>query len=342
MNNNESINVKEARYCLLCGDEGEILYKGQRDRLFGAPGIWSLMQCPKCQLAWLNPQPTADDIGKLYVNYFTHTKPNTDRNRNGGLRKAVKASILQSRYGYRMDGSNRALGSFLSCMGLLREIAGGSVRWLESHEGGRLLDIGCGNGAYIDQMRQLGWDVAGIEPDEEAASIAMRSGLDVFRGSLEDAKFPAEQFDAVTMNHVIEHVAYPVKLLKECRRVLKPGGRLVVVTPNIKSLGRRLFDDAWLHWGPPRHLHLFSPSALRACAEFAGLEVSELRTTARGAPWIWGPSSLIRRDGVLLRGSPKERSLWMRIQGLGFMAWEHGLFGPREAGEEIVMVVGRK
>ncbi len=62
-------NIKEARYCLLCGDEGEILYKGQRDRLFGVPGIWTLMQCPGCQLVWLNPQPTPDDIGKLYEGF---------------------------------------------------------------------------------------------------------------------------------------------------------------------------------------------------------------------------------------------------------------------------------
>ena len=212
------------------------------------------------------------------------------------------------------------------------------MRWLEAHEGGRLLDIGCGNGVYINQMRQLGWDVAGIEPDEEAASMAMKSGLNVFRGSLEDAKFSAEHFDAITMNHVIEHVTNPVKLLKECYGVLKPGGRLVVVTPNIKSLGRRLFNDAWLHWDPPRHLHLFSPNALRACAELAGLEVFELCTTAKSAPWLWAASSLIRRDGVLPGGSPKEIGLWIKIQGLGFLVREHGLFGPLDAGEEIVMI----
>jgi len=341
VNDNESINVKEARYCLLCGDEGEILYKDQRDRLFGAPGIWSLMQCTGCQLVWLNPQPTTDSIGKLYANYFTHTAPKTDRNRNGGLRKVVKASILQSRYGYRMDGSSKALGSFLSCIGPLREIVGSSVRWLEASEKGRLLDVGCGNGAYIDHMRWLGWNVVGVEPDEEAASIAMKSGLDVFRGSLEDAKFPAKHFDVVTMNHVIEHVANPVGLLKECRRVLKPGGKLVVSTPNVKSLGRYLFDDAWLAWDPPRHLQLFSPGALRTCAESAGLEVFELRTTAKSASSMWAASSSIRRDGELPGCSLKGTSLWMRIKGLGFLAWEHGLFGPREAGEEIVMVAGR-
>jgi len=184
--------------------------------------------------------------------------------------------------------------------------------------------------------------VAGIEPDWEAVTVAHdKFGLEVVQGSLEEARFPDGHFDAITMNHVIEHVPNPIQVLEECRRVLKPGGKLVVVTPNIKSLGQRVFDDAWLHWDPPRHQHLFSPHALRACSNLAGLDVQILRTTAGGAPWMWAASSLIRRNGVLPGGSPNEISLWMRMQGLAFLAREHGLRGPGEAGEEIVMVAGR-
>jgi len=128
-----------------------------RDRLFGAPGIWSLMQCPRCQLVWLNPQPVLDDIGKLYANYFTHHTLSNNSNRFGKLRKVVKASILQSSYGYKTNGSNKVMGSVLSCIGPLREIVGGTVRWLEACEKGRLLDVGCGNGSFLNQMRQLGW-----------------------------------------------------------------------------------------------------------------------------------------------------------------------------------------
>lgn len=71
-----------------------------------------------------------DDIGKLYANYFTHQTPNNNQNRDGP-RKAVKTSILQSEYGYHMNGSNRMIGSFLSYIGPLREIVGGNVPWLE-------------------------------------------------------------------------------------------------------------------------------------------------------------------------------------------------------------------
>ena len=233
------------------------------------------------------------------------------------------------------------MGSALSCIGPLKAIVVGSVRWLEAREGGRLLDVGCGNGVFLDVMRQLGWEVTGVDPDGAAVTVARQKlGLQVFEGSLEEAGLPGGHFDAITMNHVIEHVPDPIGTLRECHRVLRPGGRLVVATPNISSLGRRLFDDAWVLWDPPRHLHLFSQSALRACAELAGLEISELRTTARGAPYTHAASGLIRRDGAIPGGSPERRGASLWLQGLGFLAREHGLFGPGEAGEEIVMVAG--
>ncbi|OPY57223.1 MAG: hypothetical protein A4E49_00091 [Methanosaeta sp. PtaU1.Bin112] len=342
MNNNEGIHVKEARHCLLCGDEGDILYSGLRDRLFDAPGIWSLMQCPKCQLVWLNPRPAADDIGKLYANYFTHEIPN-NQNRNGGLRRVVKASILQSSYGYRIDGANRVMGSALSYVGPLKAIVCSSVRWLEAHEGGRLLDVGCGNGRFLDQMRQLGWEVTGVEPDGAAVSVAREKlGLQVFEGSLEEARLPGSHFDAITMNHVIEHVPDPIGTLRECHRVLRPGGKLVVSTPNIRSMGFQVFGEYWRGLEVPRHLHLFCPQSLRIAAEHAGLRVMELRTTARSARWMYASSSCIRRDGTLPGGSSERTEALLRLQGLGFLAQEHGLRGPREAGEEIVMVAGRR
>lgn len=339
---NEGVHVIEARYCLLCGEQGTLLHAHQRDRLFGVPGKWGLMRCPRCQLVWLNPQPTPDDAGKLYANYFTHQTPDYDPNRQGGLRKAVKASILQSSYGYKIDGSKKVMGSVLSCIGPLREIVGSIVRGLEFSENGRLLDVGCGNGRFLDQMRQLGWEVAGIEPDGEAVSIAREKfGLDVFQGSLEDAMFADEHFDAITINHVIEHVRDPIVLLKECRRVLKPGGKLVAVTPNMKSLGHRAFGEYWRGLEIPRHRYLFTTQALGACANSAGLDIQDLRTTARSAPWMWATSSLIRRDGALPGSLAGKFGALLRLQCLAFLALEYGLSGRWEAGEELVLEATR-
>lgn len=206
----------------------------------------------------------------------------------------------------------------------------GSVRWLEYVDKGCLLDVGCGNGWFLDRMRQLGWEVMGVQHDGDAVSVAKeRFGLEVFQGSLEEARFPDGCFDTVTMNHVIEHVIDPVRLLKECRRVMKTGGKLVVATPNIKSLGCRVFDEHWRGLEVPRHLHLFSPQSLRACAEHASLEIRVMRTSARSASWMFAASSSIRRYGLLRGGPPGDCCRGCR----GWPSWlrSTGLRGPGEA-----------
>lgn len=336
---NEGVQVHKAQTCLFCREEGTVLYELLRDRLFGAPGTWSLMRCPKCELVWLTPRPLRDDIGQLYAKYFTHETPTDSKRALANLRKLVKDSILKSRFGYSVDGANSVLGRMLSWLGFLKDIIGGSVRYLKSSDGKYLLDVGCGNGQFLVKMRELGWEVMGVEPDAEAVGIAREKfGIEVFQGPLKEARLPDNSFDAITMNHVIEHVPDPIGLLRECRRVLKPGGRLVVITPNIKSLGRCVFSEYWRGWEVPRHLFLFSPGALRVCAERARLIVQELRSTAKGARWMWTASWLIKRDDMLPSGSPQKQNLWLRLEGLAFQVLEHGLSQIKDAAEELILI----
>jgi len=332
----KSIHMQDVKTCLLCGNEGVPLYQGVQDRLFGVPGTWSLMCCPKCRLAWLNPRPLPEDIGKLYVEYHTHQAEEVLEPLD--LRKIIKASILQTRFGYLPDGASRLLGRVLAWIGPLQEIAGGSVMWLKAGERGRLLDVGCGNGRFLAQMRELGWEVVGTEPDPEAVRIAKeRFGLEVFQGTLEETRFPEDSFDVITMNHVIEHVPNPIELLAKCRQILKPGGKLVVTTPNIKSLGQQVFGEYWRGWEVPRHLFLFSLKSLQTCAERVGLRVKKLWTTSRGARWIWATSRSIQCKGKLHQDSLQRMSLLLRLEGLAFWTVEYLLSRTRDVGEELVL-----
>jgi SAM-dependent methyltransferase len=204
---------------------------------------------------------------------------------------------------------------------------------------GRLLDVGCGNGQFLVKMRKLGWEVTGIEPDRQAVKIAREQfDLNIHKGTLEEGKFPGDIFDAVTIVHVIEHVWDPTSTLQECHRILKPSSRLVIITPNIESLGHRLFRKAWRGLEVPRHLYLFSPRTLRVCAERAGLQVLKLWTTARSARWMWAASRLIYQEGILPGGSPQRQSLWLRLEGLAFWIIEYELCRWKNVGEEIVLV----
>jgi len=279
-------------------------------------------------------------MGKLYETYYTHALQE-NAGKFARLRRIIRNAILGTNMDYAGLANGfvqKVLGTVLSCVGPIREMAEVSVMTLKGSTKGRLLDVGCANGQFLATMRDLGWEVVGVEPDRQAAEMAREHlKLKVYKGVLEEAGFSNDSFDAITMNHVIEHVWEPIGTLRECHRVLKPAGRLVVVTPNIESLGHRLFTEAWLGIDPPRHLYVFSPRSLRACAEQADLTVIQLGTTSRTGRGVWVASRLIRRDGVLPGGSPQNIGLPLRLEGLAFQVAEYGLCRVKEVGEEIVL-----
>src|SRR5206468_7617752 len=130
----------------------------------------------------------------------------------------------------------------------------------------------------LAQFRERGWGVEGVEIDPRARAPAReRYGLKIH------ATIPAGEFDAVIMNHVLEHLIDPVRSLVECRSVLKPGAALVATTPNLDSRGHRRFGVSWVALDPPRHLHLFTLASLRAAAHKAGFERVEVWATGARA-----------------------------------------------------------
>lgn len=337
----EAIHVQEAPFCLLCGEQGIFIYRNLPDRLFGAPGIWGLMRCPNCGLVWLNPRPVPEDVWKLYEQYYTHEKTKAPA-RLAGLRKAARDSVLAT--GLRYDGLaggvlKKGLGKVLSNIGPIREMVEMSVMNLQAPLKGRLLDVGCGNGQFLATIRDLGWEVVGVEPDPAAVKAAHEDfGLTVINATLQEAEFTEKTFDVVTMNHVIEHVLDPIGTMRECRRVLKTGGRLIIATPNMESLGYKIFKGSWRGLEVPRHLHLFSPGTLLRCAGEAGLRTEAVKTTARLARLVWHESRLLRRNGVILGGNPQRLSPLLRVEGLFFWLLEYLLARKVPWGEEIVMV----
>ncbi len=243
--------------CPLCGSAGAILYRNLRDRLYSAPGTYGFYRCRSCRLVWLHPAPSPGDWDELYADYFTHSL--AEGAREVPLpRSRVRQAVLATHFGYShhpLTPKLRRLGRILSLVSFIRDMAGRHVEWLPFVAGGKLLEVGCGNGEFLKRMEGLGWDAQGVEPDRRAAQIAReRLGLKVVSGVLEETSFPDGAFDAVVMNHVIEHIAETRSSLERCFRLLKPGGRLVAVTPNFDGLGRRFFQDAWAHLDPPRHL----------------------------------------------------------------------------------------
>jgi 2-polyprenyl-3-methyl-5-hydroxy-6-metoxy-1,4-benzoquinol methylase len=325
-----SIRTLAAPACSLCGSTGRILHGGLTDRILASPGVWSLRGCDACQVVWLDPRPVAADIGALYEgSYMTH-----DGAAAAPTIPAITRAFLRVAYGY---GEAVASRPWLRRLPAIDDILGGAVAWLPAVANGRLLDFGCGSGEFLARMHSLGWRVTGVEPDPAAAALASaKPGLTV-APDLETLAGP--DFDAVTMHHVIEHLPDPPRTLAVLSARLTRGGRLVVVTPNVDSMGRRRFGASWVHWDPPRHLQLYALSALVAEVERAGFVPERAWTTGRYARFVGTESPNIKRVGRVGSAAPRLRR---RLSGIAFQLVEQAL-GPAlpTLGEELV-VVARK
>lgn len=270
--------------CILCGTAGYSIHEKLQDRLFGAWGWWSHRKCSNrnCGLVWLDPMPLTEDIAKAYRNYYTHASP-SGQSRIGPARKAYRAmkrAYQAGKYNYHAGSLplwQRFTGLLAYFFPLSRGEADAEVRFLQNVPQGRLLDVGCGSGEWLLSMRSLGWRVEGLDFDESAVAAARQRGLEARHGSLEEQNFPGDSFDAITLAHVIEHVPDPVRTVAECARILKPGGKMVVATPNNSSLGHRFFRQNWRGLEPPRHLHIFSPESLRRTLGLAGFQTVLIR-----------------------------------------------------------------
>lgn len=139
--------------------------------------------------------------------------------------------------------------------------------WVKAATGlktGTLLDIGCGTGAFLHYMKQIGWDVTGLEPDDIARNNAKTLyGIEPLP-SAELFSLPTQQYDAITMWHVLEHVHALHDYLRQIRTLLKPEGALIIAVPNYTSPDAEHYQELWAAYDVPRHLYHFSPDSMEA------------------------------------------------------------------------------
>ena len=234
----------EAVPCRLCGST--------RSRRYAVKFDLDLAKCRSCGLVYAHPRLTDADVMKRYSPEYFY----------GEYLPVFRADDK----GYDPD---LVRGHYRLYLTLLGE---------QSVPGGRLLDVGCGAGFFLKAAEEAGWAVEGVEVSPTAADYANRVlSLKVHRTKVEDAGFAPDTFDVVTLLDTIEHLGNPARAMAEIFRILKPGGRMILNTPDLKSLSRRVLGKSWAVLTPAEHLQYYTAKTLRRTLAGAGFRIIGIR-----------------------------------------------------------------
>ena len=263
--------MKLAERCDICGcDEHRIIYKRKWDYAY------DLVQCDDCRLISIYPKQPSQKLQEHYnlLNPLKGVIPEKDlglackkiKRLNSPLGKAVLFAK-----GY---GRGRKINFFSGCLGeLLKKFTFKNI--LDFHGNGRILDIGCNTGLYLYMLKNIGWEVFGMDLDKKACDTARSLGIEVFAGFLKDAPYQDRFFDFVRFSHVIEHVDSPRELMQDVSRILKKDGRAYVAFPNQRSFAFYAFKHIWQ--GRGSHQYAFSRKTFAALCEKTGFKIDKAR-----------------------------------------------------------------
>lgn len=247
------------KQCFLCeNDPGHQVFLQARDYLVSGK-LFSMCQCQHCGLVFTNPRPDHDDLPAYYQSkdYISHASQAT--------------TFTESIY-----------------MVVKRLMLGRKVRFLKAwlQAGDHLLDIGTGTGEFPVRMKQAGFQAMAIEPEEKAAEMARKKGVEVFPDLKAISPERKNAFAMITMWHVLEHMPDPGEQLNRLKELLRDNGLLVVAVPMIDSHDAAYYKQYWAAFDLPRHLLHFSSSTLVTLLDKHGFQLIKKRSLPFDAFYI--------------------------------------------------------
>ena len=243
---------------------------------------FSLVECTHCGLLYVNPRPERTTIGAYYAaGYYAHSRRVGFAAWLQGWRQKLLLAIAFHHGGYPLPSTPEFRHYRRLDWRLLAAIFKRRFQRLPPYPGTdhppRALDIGSGSGAYLAVLQQLGWEAWGVEPDTGGVQLARERGCPtVHNGTLEDCHCAENSFELITCWDSLEHTFDPGFVLREVRRLLKPGGWLFIKVPNPHCLEARLWRGDWVGYDLPRHLYHFTPRRLQAYLEAQGFQVQDV------------------------------------------------------------------
>ncbi len=248
--------------CCVCGhDDATEVGTGLDYEYQTSTDLFHAYQCDECGTVYLNPRPDVSEFERIYPSEY----------------HSLEFTGESFSFVHRIRSRLEARRLLRYCRGM--------------NEGARILDVGCGDGFHLSLLRTYGdptWRLEGIDFDRRAVDAGRSKGLEVHLGDLGEVGLDPSAYDVVYTLQTIEHVAHPNEFLRSINRLLKPGGRLVVVTDNNESLDFGLFKKHY--WGGyhfPRHWNLFNSRSLSRLARDTGFEVEAMETIVSPVNWVY-------------------------------------------------------
>ncbi len=258
---NNRLDLTPSNCCICHTDDAEQIGQGRDYEYDTSDDLFAAYQCRTCQLVYLNPRPQMSDMETIYPpEYHAFDFSEKDFGFVHKVRSRLEANRLLAKCGSLPDGA-------------------------------RILDVGCGDGFHLRLLLEYGnktWSLEGVDLDRRAVEAAERSGITVHYGSIDVLDLSEDHYDLIFMIQTIEHVERPDEVLRSVFRLLKPGGRLVIVTDNTGSIDFGLFKRKY--WGGyhfPRHLNLFNKSSLTKLAKKVGFSMAEMTTIVSPVNWVY-------------------------------------------------------
>lgn len=242
-------------HCPVCLSTRTAYFDKGTDFLFATTDeTFTLRSCIACGCLFLDPMPDPGQIASFYPSGYWWDPA------HAGLLKRLEALYRRI-----------ALVDHVSFIARAARAAVPSAR-------ARILDVGCGSATVLSLLKQKGFVVMGVDPSAHAAQIAKRDhDIEVAVGTIGEVGLPSDDFNVVVLLHALEHVSNPREVLREARRLLGEGGRLVLQVPNIDSIQFRLFGVRWYGLDVPRHLIDYSRSSVTELLGSCGFEVERMR-----------------------------------------------------------------
>lgn len=258
---NKPLKLIRAECCVCGANDAAKIGAGFDYEYATSANEFSAVKCNVCELVYLNPRPDVSEFATIYPeNYHAFDFAEEDYGVVYKIRSRLEAKRLLS--------------------------------WCEDlPKNARILDVGCGDGFHLKLLKEYGeksWQLEGVDLDERAVSMAEKSDLKVHLGTIEELNLPENSYDLAFMIQTIEHVENPESVLSAVRKVLKTGGKLVIVTDNTDSIDFGLFKkNYWGGYHFPRHWNLFNRKSLTKLAEKSGFEIADFKTQVSPVNWVY-------------------------------------------------------